>query len=140
MLSPLAHAPDGSYRMSLALRPEHLGDVEVHLELADGRMSVHLVAPQAETREALRHAIPDLRAELMEQGIQAGDLDVSDTADRNDGRPSGFADASPDEQYLAPAPRHGQSAGGATASAAIQPLAEPAAPGRGGHPTLDVLI
>jgi flagellar hook-length control protein FliK len=78
-LRPLMQSPDGTYRVSLALSPEHLGDVEVHLELTDGQMHVRLVAEHAEAREALRVALPELRQELATQGIQAGDLDVDDS-------------------------------------------------------------
>lgn len=137
MLSPLAHAPDGSYRMSLSLTPEELGHVEVHLELVEGRMNVHLVAATPDAREALRQALPELRHELAEQGIHARDLDVS--AERREGSHPSLDDSSGRGDHHG-ARRHSHHRDTDLDPVVAQPRHPAATTRPGASPTLDVRI
>ena len=61
---------------TLRLSPEHLGPVEVRIDLQDSRVNVAFSAAHAETRAALEQAIPHLRAVLSDGGITLGQATV----------------------------------------------------------------
>ena len=61
---------------TLRLSPEHLGPVEVRIDLQDSRVNVAFSAAHAETRAALEQAIPHLRAVLSGGGITLGQATV----------------------------------------------------------------
>ena len=49
---------------TLRLSPEHLGPVEVRIDLHDSQINVNFIAAHAETRVALEQSVPRLRAML----------------------------------------------------------------------------
>ena len=66
----------GVQSATLRVTPEHLGPVEVRIDLVNDRANVQFVAAQAETRQALADAIPRLRELLAEAGVALGDAGV----------------------------------------------------------------
>jgi flagellar hook-length control protein FliK len=60
----------------LQITPEHLGPVEIRLELADGKVNVSFGASHAETRAALEHSIPRLRELMSGAGLSLGETTV----------------------------------------------------------------
>ena len=88
VVAPLRQLGDGSHTMTLELRPEELGRVEVAVTVEDGVIHVGLSADLVTTRELLRHSLADLRAALESSGVGIGDLGVGvggagDGADRS---------------------------------------------------------
>lgn len=77
VLRPLKHNPDGDYQMTLQLRPEELGKVEVSVTLKGGEINMQLSADNASARELLKQALGDLRGSLESSGLSTGELDVS---------------------------------------------------------------
>lgn len=88
VVAPLRREGDGAYRLRLHLQPEDLGALDVDVEVRAGQVHLRLHAEEAATVTALRHAMPELRAELEAAGFRAGAFDV--TA-RGDGQPGGHA-------------------------------------------------
>ena len=66
----------GVQSATLRVTPEHLGPVEVRIDLVNDRANVQFVAAQSETRQALADAIPRLRELLAEAGVALGDAGV----------------------------------------------------------------
>jgi flagellar hook-length control protein FliK len=95
-LTPLRHAPDGSYSLELQLHPRELGPVQVTVELRHGQLSIHLHAADAGAGDLLRAQLPDLREQLEAQGLLTAELDVGSGGPR--GRPT------PEPRDLTPAP------------------------------------
>ena len=67
---------------TLRLSPEHLGPVEVHIDLQDTHVNVVFAATHAETRAALEQAMPQLRAVLADAGVTLGQATVQQQARR----------------------------------------------------------
>jgi flagellar hook-length control protein FliK len=67
---------------TLRLSPEHLGPVEVHIDLQDANVNVSFTAAHAETRAALEQAMPQLRAVLAGAGLSLGQATVQQHARR----------------------------------------------------------
>jgi len=61
---------------TLRLSPEHLGPVEVHIDVQASQINVSFVAAHAETRSALEQALPTLRAMLAHGGLTLGQAQV----------------------------------------------------------------
>ena len=78
VITPLRQRPDGTYHLALRLHPEHLGAVDVDVQLHQGTIEVHVQTQHAEAREILSSHLDDLRRELEQAGLRAGTLDVSD--------------------------------------------------------------
>jgi flagellar hook-length control protein FliK len=62
---------------SLQLSPEHLGPLEVRIQVQDGAASVWFGANHADTRAALEQALPHLRQMFASQGLTLSDAGVS---------------------------------------------------------------
>ncbi len=77
VVKPFRLAPDGDYQMTLQLRPEALGRVELSVTMRDGQLSLQLAADNSGSRDLLRQSLNDLRSELEGAGIAAGSLDVA---------------------------------------------------------------
>ncbi|MFZ4515050.1 MAG: flagellar hook-length control protein FliK [Acidimicrobiia bacterium] len=88
VLAPLRVRPDGTTRLTLGLRPDHLGSVEVELRIEKGVVHVHLRAEQPATADLLRDTVDDLRGQFAQQGITAGDVSVGSNAARHDRQPA----------------------------------------------------
>lgn len=108
---------NGQQNAELRLHPEELGAVQISLKLEDNQAQVHMVAAHSHVRAALEAALPTLRTQLAESGIQLGQSSISsDTfagqqqqqfSQQNNGgnnNQTGFmADNSDDQAIIAPA-------------------------------------
>ena len=65
---------------TLRLSPEHLGPVEVHIDMQSSQINVSFVAAHAETRSALEQSVPMLRAMLAQGGLTLGQTHVQGEA------------------------------------------------------------
>jgi flagellar hook-length control protein FliK len=82
---------------TLRLSPEHLGPVEVRIDLADDSANVWFTAPHPDTRAALADALPRLRDMLASVGVTLGEAgvhrDMPGEPDRRDGARAGGTSA-----------------------------------------------
>lgn len=84
----------GMQSATLRLQPEHLGSIEVRIQVdEDGSAQVLFSAHQAPTREALENAIPRLRDLFSDQGLNLMQANVDSGRDGSAQR--GFAVTSP---------------------------------------------
>lgn len=79
----------GVQAATLRVSPEHLGPVEVRIDIVNDKANVVFGAAQAETRAALADALPRLREMFAGSGLALGDTGV-----RQD-TPGNFAEPSP---------------------------------------------
>jgi flagellar hook-length control protein FliK len=77
----------GQDSASLRLSPDHLGPVEVRIEVRDGATSVWFGAAHADTRSALEQSLPRLRQLFAESGLLLADAGVARDAPRQNTRP-----------------------------------------------------
>lgn len=82
---------DGSYETTLNLRPADLGSVTVKLQVSGGAVSLQAFGMSAVAVDVLREAMPELREDLLQSGLDLVDSQV----DRD---PSSFGD---DEREVA---------------------------------------
>ncbi|EGT5679888.1 flagellar hook length control protein FliK [Cronobacter turicensis] len=68
---------NGQQSAELRLHPEELGAVQISLKLDDNMAQVQMVSPHSHVRAALEAALPTLRAQLAESGIQLGQSSIS---------------------------------------------------------------
>ncbi|HEY4968482.1 MAG TPA: flagellar hook-length control protein FliK [Steroidobacteraceae bacterium] len=78
---------NGQESGSLHVSPEHLGPVEVRIEMRDGAASVWFGAAHAATRTALEQSLPRLRDLFASSGLQLTDAGVSRDAPRQTAKP-----------------------------------------------------
>jgi flagellar hook-length control protein FliK len=90
--------------VTLRLSPEHLGPLEVHIDVQATQINVSFVAVHPETRSALEQTVPTLRALLAQGGLTLGQAQVqgeagsgSQSAAARTHRPSDEAAAQPPE-------------------------------------------
>jgi flagellar hook-length control protein FliK len=83
---------------TLRLSPEHLGPVEVHIDMQASQINVNFVAAHPDTRTALEQSIPTLRAMLAHGGLTLGQAQVQGEA--RSGSQSGGARARDNPQPL----------------------------------------
>ncbi|WP_127783025.1 flagellar hook-length control protein FliK [Rhodococcus sp. X156] len=109
---------EGSHQLELALHPAELGQVNVHVRMVDGALTVALASGSDATLDALRAALPELRQELRAAGLAQVtlSLDLTDPgtahhqeraeqhasrpADRRPGPPAAAAAPEPDTPVL----------------------------------------
>lgn len=77
-VSPMLRRADGSYSVNINLEPEHLGRVSLQVHIRGGEVAVTMQAADASARELLRDNLGQLRQQLEQQGVKAGQLDVRD--------------------------------------------------------------
>ena len=65
---------------TLRLSPEHLGPVEVHIDMQSSQINVNFVAAHPDTRSALEQSVPMLRAMLAHGGLTLGQTQVQGEA------------------------------------------------------------
>jgi flagellar hook-length control protein FliK len=89
---------------TLRLSPEHLGPVEVHIDMQDSNVNVNFTAAHAETRAALEQAMPQLRTVLAGAGLTLGQATVQQQARRESQNSNALARAgsAADEPIEAP--------------------------------------
>jgi len=73
----------GIQSASLQLSPRDLGPLQVSISVQHGQASVWFGAQQAETRQALAQALPQLRTLLAHQGLTLTDAGVAHDAPHN---------------------------------------------------------
>ena len=61
-------AVDGVQTAQLELNPAEMGPVQIDIVVDAGRAEITFQAAQADTRQALERALPDLAGALREQG------------------------------------------------------------------------
>lgn len=78
----------------ITLNPEHLGPIEMAVEVEDAKARVQFAAAHATTREAIEQSLPRLREMLGQQGLELTQADVGggQSAPR-DGNPAADGDA-----------------------------------------------
>jgi flagellar hook-length control protein FliK len=81
VIAPLRRGADGEYRLAIRLRPEHLGTVDVDVQLHHGTVEVHVRTEHADAHHLLSEHLDDLRRELENAGLRTGNLDVSERDD-----------------------------------------------------------
>lgn len=67
----------GQQSAELRLHPEDLGAVQISLKIDDNTAQLQMVSPHSHVRAALEAALPTLRAQLAESGIQLGQSSIS---------------------------------------------------------------
>jgi flagellar hook-length control protein FliK len=75
-LAVMRGAAEGAHSMTLVLRPEHLGPVEIQLTIAQGSLDLSLRGAHEHGRAALLQALPDLRRDLETAGLNCSKLEV----------------------------------------------------------------
>jgi flagellar hook-length control protein FliK len=70
------HLTPGMRQATVRLEPATLGRVAIRIALRDGRATTEVRAERASTLEALERHVPELRAALAQQGIDAGEFDL----------------------------------------------------------------
>ncbi|EJK6210818.1 flagellar hook length control protein FliK [Salmonella enterica] len=66
----------GQQSAQLRLHPEELGQVHISLKLDDNQAQLQMVSPHSHVRAALEAALPVLRTQLAESGIQLGQSSI----------------------------------------------------------------
>lgn len=67
----------GQQSAELRLHPQDLGQVHISLKLDDNLAQLQMVSPHSHVRAALEAALPMLRTQLAESGIQLGQSSIS---------------------------------------------------------------
>ncbi|WP_149540330.1 flagellar hook-length control protein FliK [Escherichia albertii] len=67
----------GQQHAELRLHPQALGEVQISLKVDDNQAQIQMVSPHQHVRAALEAALPVLRTQLAESGIQLGQSDIS---------------------------------------------------------------
>lgn len=67
----------GQQSAELRLHPEELGAVQISLKIDDNTAQLQMISPHSHVRAALEAALPTLRAQLAENGIQLGQSYIS---------------------------------------------------------------
>lgn len=117
----LPELPDGQYRLTLRLHPEHLGEVRLELHLSGREVYAAMEVSSADARHALESRGEQLRQGLSDAGYQLAGFEVATGQGRQarqggDEDPAGWPRASgrsvkATEAEAAPAAAAGRSAG-----------------------------
>lgn len=73
---PLRAGGDGSHQLIIALHPEQLGPVNVHVRISGDAMTIQLASGTQDAHETLRAALPELRHELQAAGLGTAQLSL----------------------------------------------------------------
>ncbi|MCD6727179.1 MAG: flagellar hook-length control protein FliK [Solirubrobacteraceae bacterium] len=91
----------GIARARIALRPQELGGVEVHLRHGADGLTARLIVDSAQSATLIQQAADDLRRSLEQQGISVAGLEVSLSGERDAAAGAG-AGAERDERHDGP--------------------------------------
>jgi flagellar hook-length control protein FliK len=72
----LGRAGDGTHSLTVVLRPENLGPVQIQVTVSQGALDLTLRGAHEQGRAALLDALPDLRRDLQSAGLDCSRLDV----------------------------------------------------------------
>ncbi len=67
----------GNKVQSCVCTPQDLGEVQISLKVDDNQAQIQMVSPHQHVRAALEAALPVLRTQLAESGIQLGQSNIS---------------------------------------------------------------
>jgi flagellar hook-length control protein FliK len=85
----VAQAQRGQWQLRFALNPQHLGRVEIDMQMRGGELEATLGALNPSTRELLQEALPRLREMLQQSGMDVASLNVgSGGSSKNGGQPT----------------------------------------------------
>ncbi|MDR0182934.1 flagellar hook-length control protein FliK [Lysobacter arvi] len=73
----------------IRVTPDHLGAIDVRLQLDGNRVNAEFHSAQPEVRHALESSLPRLRDMLGQQGLQLGQADVGQRQAQQQGTPNG---------------------------------------------------
>lgn len=85
-IARLRAAPHGAHVLTVHVEPEHLGPVRVSAHISDDGVRIELLGATDASREALRHALTELRRDLAVTGLDADLRLASDPGES--GRPA----------------------------------------------------
>jgi len=88
----------------IRLNPEHIGPIEVRVQLDGTRVTAEFHSAHAEVRQAIEASVPRLREMLGQQGLQLGHADVGQRHAQGQGQAAGGRRGRSDEPG---ADRHG---------------------------------
>jgi flagellar hook-length control protein FliK len=127
----LGLSDQGVQSARLRLYPEYLGELDVRIQVEDGRAQVWFSASQAQAREAIEAALPKLRELFAESGLELLRAQVDSGSGRQGS--GGFRDDGP----ATPPGWRAEPAGGPLPAASLRPPL----PGVAGHASrrVDVL-
>jgi hypothetical protein len=122
----------GMQTARIRLQPEHLGTLDVRIQIEDDTARVFFNAPHGQTREALEAALPKLREMFEANGMHLVQADVSADRQRQDAGDEPWTRGSTDP-YRTPMPNWSRSwlprrarrsypTDSSTSGAAIQPI------------------
>lgn len=78
----------GQQTAELRLHPESLGQVHITLKVEDNLAQIQMASPHSHVRAALEAALPVLRSQLEESGIQLGQSNISSNGFAGQQQPS----------------------------------------------------
>jgi hypothetical protein len=85
----VAQAQRGQWQLRFALNPQHLGRVEIDMQMRGGELEATFGALNPATRELLQDALPRLREMLQQLGMDVASLNIgSGGAFKNGGQPT----------------------------------------------------
>lgn len=67
---------NGLHNAEIRLHPEELGSLHISLRVHQDQAQVHIVSEHALVRQAMEHAMPQLRTAMAEAGLQLGQASV----------------------------------------------------------------
>ena len=79
-LSAFRGLADGTYETTIRLNPEELGQVSVRIQVNGGTVSIHAFGASDIAVQRLREAMPDLRQDLLQSGLDLVDSQVDQGA------------------------------------------------------------
>jgi hypothetical protein len=85
----VAQAQRGQWQLRFALNPQHLGRVEIDMQMRGGELEATFGALNPATRDLLQEALPKLREMLQQLGMDVALLNIgSGGASKNGGQPT----------------------------------------------------
>lgn len=79
----------GVWKVELALKPQDLGNIEIHLDMKDGALEASFKATEALTRDLITDGLPRLREALAQSGMEVAQVNVNVRQDsQNGGNPT----------------------------------------------------
>jgi hypothetical protein len=85
----VAQAQRGQWQLRFALNPQHLGRVEIDMQMRGGELEATFGALNPATRDLLQEALPKLREMLQQSGMDVASLNIgSGGASKNGGQPT----------------------------------------------------
>ncbi|UVC29944.1 flagellar hook-length control protein FliK [Pantoea sp. SOD02] len=67
---------NGLHNAEIRLHPEELGSLQISLRVHQDQAQVHIVSEHALVRQAMEHAMPQLRTAMAEAGLQLGQASI----------------------------------------------------------------